>query len=96
MTFALPPLSSPAYFPEWIGAVVPVARVVFLVAPWLSPIALIAVLIFAVPALVALAAAIVATPYLLARYVHRLWLARSAEEQPEALHVPLALHVERR
>jgi predicted membrane metal-binding protein len=43
-----------SYFPEWIGAVVPVARVVFLVAPWLSLIALIAVLMFAVPALVAL------------------------------------------
>jgi predicted membrane metal-binding protein len=85
-----------SYFVKWIGAVVPVALVVFLVAPWLSLIVLIAVLIFAVAALVALAASIVAAPYLLARYVHRLWLATSAKEQPKAPHVPLALHVERR
>ena len=84
------------YFVEWIGAVVPVALVVFLVAPWLSLIVLIAVLIFAVPALVALAASIVAAPYLFARYFHGLWLARNAEEQPKALHVPLPLHIERR
>jgi hypothetical protein len=84
------------YFIEWIGAFFPVALVVFLVAPWLSLIVLIAVLIFAVPALVALAASILAAPYLLARYVHRQWLARSVEEQPKALRVPLVLHIERR
>jgi hypothetical protein len=85
-----------SYFVEWIGAFFPVALIVFLVAPWLSLIVLIAVLIFAVPALLALVASIVAAPYLLARHVHHQWLARSTEQQPKALPMPLTLHVESR
>ncbi len=80
------------YSVEWIGAAFPVALVVFLAAPWLSLIVLIAVLMVAVAALVALATAVVGVPYWLARHVHRLWLARSAKEQRPALHVPPAPH----
>jgi hypothetical protein len=83
------------YLVEWIAAFAPVALVVFLVAPWLSLLVLMATLVVAVAGLVALTASLVAAPYLLARYVHRLWLARSPKEQSQALQVPLAVHTER-
>jgi hypothetical protein len=83
-----------SYFVEWIGGVIPVALAVVLVAPWFPLIVLMVVLAVIVAVLVALAAAVVAAPYLLVRKVHRLWLARSTEEQPQALPMPLVLHTQ--
>jgi hypothetical protein len=62
------------YFYSWTPLVI-LGTVVILSAPWLG---LIALMIFSVVALAALAWAIVFVPYLLSRAISRRWLSRSS------------------
>ena len=69
------------YFYAWTPFVI-VGTVVLLTLPWLG---LIALMVFALVALVSVAAlafAIVASPYLLIRSISRRWQARSVVHQP--------------
>jgi hypothetical protein len=74
------------YFYAWMPLVI-VAAIVFLAAPWL---ALIALMIFAIVALAALACAVVVVPYMLSRAISRRWHVRSGRSprsRPAALSV---------
>ena len=69
-----------SYSPEWIlGA--PVVLVALLCAPPLALIVFAVLLLAALAALVALAGAIVATPYLLFRSVRRRWAQNDADRR---------------
>jgi hypothetical protein len=57
---------------EWIWPLAPIGALTLLIIPWVGAfLVVVAVLIVAVAMLVALVGAIVATPFLLARAVHR-------------------------
>jgi hypothetical protein len=84
------------YFVEWIAAGAAIATLVVLSCPAFALIALGFVLLVAATVLLALAAAIVASPYLLARNLHGRWRKRSAARHSHALHRPLTPSTERK
>lgn len=85
-----------SYVLHWIAVGAGMATLVLLCCPAFALIALVVVLLVVATVLVALGAAIVASPYLLARYLHGRWRTRSAARHPQALHPPLTPFTERK
>jgi alpha-beta hydrolase superfamily lysophospholipase len=83
-----------SYAVEWLPGTAAVGAVALLCVPNLVLIGLAVVLLAAVAALVALAGAIVATPYLLVRSLRRRQRGRSAAAQHQARHRALNAHTE--
>jgi hypothetical protein len=71
------------YFYKWTPLVI-VGTVVLLSLPWLGLIALVVFSLVALAALAALGGAIVFVPYMLGRAVSRHWNGRSGAHQPSA------------
>jgi hypothetical protein len=81
-----------SYFVEWAAALIAPAIVIFLLVPGLVVIAVVIGLIILAVLAVALAAAIVASPYLLGSFLRERWRALGADGRRPALEFSILVH----